>query len=287
MKCLECNVDFSGQKQSGKKLSAHLRSVHNLTVDEYVIKHFCDGIKPECPMCGETPRRVGFKFRTYCKTHASEASIAGGKKGGRAPAWNKGKTKKTDARVGALAEKMTGVDNPFFGRRHTEESLMLMRKQRRISCDEFEQRSGSLLKRGVIVLASYDDYQSRQSQYLDIKCAVCNHVDKKTLHNLSATSPTTITSMTYTPPAGTYNVMFEAEIQGGGNADMLWQVYKDAVAVGNSRRRSMSNGAYGSISVQTQITVTGVEVITVKGWVNTSDVDIRGRSVTFTRVTAL
>jgi len=184
MKCLECNVDFSGQKQSGKKLAIHLRSVHNLTVDEYVIKHFYDDIKPECPVCGETPRRVGFKFRTYCKVHSSEASIAGGRKGGRAPAWNKGKTKKTDARVGALAEKMTGANNPFFGKRHTEESLVLMRKQRRISCDEFEQRSGALLKRGVVVLTSYNDYQTRQNQYLDIKCSVCNHVDKKTLQAL-------------------------------------------------------------------------------------------------------
>jgi len=112
-------------------------------------------------------------------------------------------------------------------------------------------------------------------------------IETATLQTLSATSPTTITSMTYTPPAGTYNIMFEAEIQGGGKADMLWQIYKDAVAVGNSRRRTMKSGSYGSVSIQSQVTVTGAEVITVKAQVTASSVLIRGRSVTFTRVTTL
>jgi hypothetical protein len=111
--------------------------------------------------------------------------------------------------------------------------------------------------------------------------------ETETLHTLSSATPLTVTGMTYTPAAGTYDVVFEAEVQGNGSVDGSIRFYEDAVAFGYVRQRSFSTNKYGSWSVRSRVTVTGTEAITLKAWVSASSVDFRGRSLTFTRVTAL
>jgi hypothetical protein len=47
----------------------------------------------------------------------------GGSRGGKAEAWNRGKTKQTDDRIKQQSEKMTGTGNPFYGQHHAQDTL--------------------------------------------------------------------------------------------------------------------------------------------------------------------
>jgi len=184
MQCLICDQVFDHLPQPGRKLSTHIRKAHGLSVDEYLIEHAYGGVRPSCKVCGSDTRRVGFVYKKFCKEHVTEASVHGGRRGGKATAWNKGLTKDTDDRVAKQAKQIAGEGNPFFGRRHTEDSLQKMRRHRRITPEQFDKRCQAFRDRGVEVLTEYDAYFSRQNQYLIIRCSECGQVDKKTLQAL-------------------------------------------------------------------------------------------------------
>ena len=105
--------------------------------------------------------------------------------------------------------------------------------------------------------------------------------------NITTGTPQVVTGMTYTPPAGTWDVRYEGETEANGNLTSTMQFYNNAVAAGNVRRRSHNNGSFGSSSMAFRVTTTGAETIDVRMSTSASTLDVGGRSLTFTKVTAI
>lgn len=178
--CKICQKEF----ENGKRLSNHLKDNHKLSSEEYTIKYLCQEI-PKCPICGMTPRYVGFTFKKYCTEHSHSAMSEGGKKGGRAEAWNKGKTKESDERLLKQSINNLGENNHFFGKHHDRETLEKLKLIKRVSQEEYEKRIKEVLeKQNLIILTSYEEYFSRQHQYLNVRCKICNNEEIKTLQSL-------------------------------------------------------------------------------------------------------
>ena len=152
MKCLICDANFD----LGKRLSDHIKKTHTMSSEVYTIKCLLGGVRPTCPSCGGQTRYVAFSFKRYCSDCKSVAAAVGGRKGGQAPAWNRGQTKETDQRVAKAAERVTGEGNPFFGRRHSFQSLQRMSASRRITpnqlSDRISSRSDGTLEEGAVVI---------------------------------------------------------------------------------------------------------------------------------------
>lgn len=192
MICQICN--FQGE---GKIFSNHLQSIHKISSIKYTIDYLYSGTQPMCENCGKETRYVAFSFKRFCKNCSNIASSVAGKKGGKASAWNKGKTKNTDIRILKQSEKMSGKNNHFFGKRHSEESLNKIRFSKIVSDFEFENRIQSREKEFELI-TNYSDYSSRQNQYLEFKCKKCNSILKKTLQSFERGSVCNICN-----PAGT------------------------------------------------------------------------------------
>lgn len=175
MICQICN--FQGV---GKAFSNHLQSTHKLSSLKYTIDYLHGGVQPQCENCGKETRYVSFSFKRFCKNCAVVGSSIAGKKGGQAPAWNKGKTKKTDPRLLKQSEKMRGENNPFFGKSHTEDTINKMRFSKIVSDSDFESRI-SERDRDFDLITSYEEYFSRQKQHLEFRCKKCGITTKKTL----------------------------------------------------------------------------------------------------------
>ena len=49
--CKECGQEISHEKETycKAKFTKHLRKVHNMTQEEYVVKHYYNGVHPICP----------------------------------------------------------------------------------------------------------------------------------------------------------------------------------------------------------------------------------------------
>lgn len=181
-------------QSDGKALGRHLANEHGLSVDQYVVQELYGGVQPTCLVvgCKQVPRRVGFNFKSFCADHTKEAAKAGGQKGGRAPAWNKGKTKQEDPRIAALAERSKGAGNPFYGRKHSEEARAAMSGVNRVQPDDLEARirTRAVLSsdpqplssgKDFILLTPLKDYSHRQQQYLIFECITCGERCSKTL----------------------------------------------------------------------------------------------------------
>lgn len=186
---IECKVCGTICK-NGRSLSAHLQMKHKLSGKEYAIKYLCGGVEPVCLECGDEVRYFSFAFKRYCKKHSRLAEIAGGKRGGTAEAWNKGQTKETDDRLMKYSEKYSGDGNPFYGKRHTPESIAKMKNSCRLTTEEFLERVTkrcSLDKDNIekhhefVCQTTYSEYESRQHQYLQLKCLKCGEESEKTL----------------------------------------------------------------------------------------------------------
>jgi len=104
----------------------------------------------------------------------------GGARGGKAEAWNKGQTKDTDPRIKRQSESMTGEGNPFYGRRHTRETLEKLSLSKMLETSTLKER---LLERQseFILITPLEEYISRQEQYLKFQCNRCGEVQPKTL----------------------------------------------------------------------------------------------------------
>lgn len=67
--CKECGKEISHEKESycKSKLTRHLKTQHNMTPEEYVVKHYYGGVHPVCPCgCGGKLKFIkGWKFNQY------------------------------------------------------------------------------------------------------------------------------------------------------------------------------------------------------------------------------
>jgi len=169
MKCLECNEAF----ELGKQLSNHIKKLHKLSSEDYTIKYLYENKRPTCLECNANTRYVAFSFKDYCQLCSKIAMKAGGTKGGASQAWNKGKTKKDDSRIALQSLKSSGKNNPFFGKRHTLESLKMISSKKRISKDTFYAR---LEKRSDIsVSLKYSSFLDRNEKNVECKCQSCKN----------------------------------------------------------------------------------------------------------------
>lgn len=172
MNCQLCS--FVGE---GKKFSNHIQREHKLKSKDYTLKYICDSYKG-CLNCGKETRYVAYTFKKYCKDCAKIGMTVGGRKGGKAEAWNKGKTKETDRRVKGLS----GKENPFWGKSHKEETKNRISMTKKLGSIEVLKR---LMSRNeeFEILTPLEEYFNRQRQYLDFKCKKCDFISKKTLQS--------------------------------------------------------------------------------------------------------
>lgn len=132
-------------------------------------------------------------------------------------------------------------------------------------------------------------YEAASSLWKNVRPTTDSHtIESSTLHNVTSSVGTvTITGMSWTPPAGTWDVVFEGEVQAHGNQISTCQFYKDATPIGSIRRRSRNNNEYSSTVNTVRVTTTGAEVISLRASVSSADIDYNGRALHFTRVTAV
>lgn len=174
--CQECGERFT----NGKRLTNHIFVEHRLSALDYTIKHLYEGKRPACPICQQATRYVAFSFKKYCKDHSKLAMKEGGSLGGRAEAWNKGKTKETDQRLALQAVSMSGLNNPFYGQQHSQETIRKISATKLLGISSLEERI-NLRSHEFECITPIEEYWSRQGQYLTFKCKTCGVEQKKTL----------------------------------------------------------------------------------------------------------
>lgn len=175
MICQICNYE-----SSGKDFSNHVKREHGLSSKEYTITHIYNGFQPMCKNCGAETRYVAFNFKNYCKDCSKIASKVGGKKGGQSKAWNKGLTKESDERILKSSQNMLGSNNPFWGKRHSDETRKKISQTKLLNRIDLVSRVND--RAGEFILkTNLDDYYSRQKQYLDFQCVECGNTCEKTL----------------------------------------------------------------------------------------------------------
>ena len=179
IECKECKSYF----KNVRSLSTHVTLVHAMKAVDYTIKHVHNGEKPACKECDAETRFVTIVegFKSYCIEHATMAMSEGGKIGGARPPWSKGLTKETDERLQMCSEKSKGVNNPFWGKVHSEESKKMIAASKRLNPDEIERRIS--LSKIFDLVTPIEEYHDRQGQYLDFRCKKCGSISSKTLVN--------------------------------------------------------------------------------------------------------
>jgi len=175
IKCRVCG--FLGR---GKNLTNHIRKEHGLKSEDYTEAYIHGGNRPSCESCGGPTRYVAFQFKRFCKGCTKHASVAGGRQGGLAPAWNQGLTKETDERLVAQSKRLSGEGNPFWGKRHTAESRQRISLGKTLGRPDVLNRIQGRFAEFEL-LTPMEEYYSRQEQHLNFKCKKCGGVNKKTL----------------------------------------------------------------------------------------------------------
>ncbi len=169
------------QLKSPNALSGHLGAGHKVAFEDYLVKYYNNNIKPKCPICNEYTRYVRgkYSFKRYCIAHANEARSAWSKAngyGGKVDAsWKKGLTKETNESIRRHSDWMKGKNNPFYGKKHTEEITKHLIESRkitsRLTLEEFETRKNGPL---TICLDSYESYKDTTTRNLNYKCIKCD-----------------------------------------------------------------------------------------------------------------
>lgn len=176
---LSCRI--CGHRVHGKPLAFHIFTEHGLRAQEYTTDIIYGGKRPLCPECGGETRYSAWRFKTYCVKHSSRAESAGGAKGGRAPAWNRGKTVDSDPRI--LKSTFVGDKNPFFGRHHDQETLTSIAKAKRLTEAEFLSRVESAPGTWRFI-DDFSKYEKRQSTFLLFICDSCGEESRRNLFNI-------------------------------------------------------------------------------------------------------
>tara|TARA_Y100000310_G_scaffold98156_1_gene95836 strand:+ start:4004 stop:5353 length:1350 start_codon:yes stop_codon:yes gene_type:complete len=156
-------------------------------MEVYVERHYYDGIRPKCPVCGENTRYIkgGYAFRKYCTNHANEARKEWSKNNSKLDyAWKKGLTKETHIGIATQAKKISGRNNFFYGRALPEHVIAAATKARTkkltLSREEYDEKVVNLCD-DFVVKTNYDDYKHARKQLLDVACAKCNRRQQKSL----------------------------------------------------------------------------------------------------------
>ena len=177
--CKICDYSFKNKRS----LSTHITLTHKIKVIDYVVQYIHDGIRPLCFTCNKETRYTGQTFKKYCIEHSYLAEHEGGRKGGQAKAWNKGLTKACDVRIALQAESIKCENNPFYGKRHTQETITKIRTTKLLSRSDFAKRITEC-SNDFELLTTYNNYFSRQQQYLELRCKKCDTILEKTLQTL-------------------------------------------------------------------------------------------------------
>lgn len=181
VKCLVCGNDFF----HNKKLSEHIKKIHKISPQEYYVKYFHDNVTPSCVVCGGETRYVSLSegYKKYCHAHQNLAMREAGRVGGRIKTqWNKGKSKENDERLLKLAKRMSGENNPFFGKNHSDEAKRKNADARRLHFSEVLARIADVSQH-IRVISDFNDYESQDSP-LKIKCDICSTDDLVSFFNI-------------------------------------------------------------------------------------------------------
>lgn len=176
MNCALC--DFNHEDM--KRFSDHIRTRHELSSEQYTIKVLYDGVRPLCNECGKATRYISLSFKKYCKEHARLAMSVAGKIGGKAEAWNRGKTKDDDERIAKQSAVVSGSRNHFFGKHHSQETIQKISTSKLLLSSSIEERLSARSSEFTLI-TDITEYRSRQTQYLKFKCVVCGEEQSKTL----------------------------------------------------------------------------------------------------------
>ena len=175
--CKVCQSSFPMMKP----LCTHLQMKHGLSAKDYAIQYLCDGKRPVCPICQKETKYIRLSFNKYCKDHCKLAMSEAGKIGRQMIGeWNKGLTKDDHPSLLEYSKRMTGKDNHFYGKKHSEESIKKMKLSSMISEKEFNERLEER-SNDFEFFTTYDEYFSRQKQKIKTKCKLCGNIEGKTL----------------------------------------------------------------------------------------------------------
>lgn len=176
-KCLICDEEF----ENNRSLASHIQVVHLIKSKDYTIQYIYNNEQPSCPICNEETRYVSFTFKKYCKNHSHEAEREAGRIGGKIKkTWNKNKTKKDDERLMEYSKKYSGEGNPFYGKKHSVKTVGFIKNNNILSKQEFCAKIDKR-KKDFELITDYNDYYSRQRQYLIFECKKCENKNNKTL----------------------------------------------------------------------------------------------------------
>lgn len=159
-----------------------------MTSIDYYVKWNLGGVYSKCPECGKQPRFISLSdgFKTYCKEHARLAMSNAGKVGGKIKQqWNKGETKETNATIARQAFNQMGEKNPFFGKKHSDETMKRIKQKQRVPWESVVNKINTILN--ATVLSDSSDYVTQNSR-LKVKCNVCSTVFSVTSFNVSRCS---------------------------------------------------------------------------------------------------
>lgn len=179
--CKECGESFHHLK----KLSEHLKKIHQLSSIDYVIKYEHGGIRPTCLHCGGETRFVslGDGFKKYCVADRKIAESAAGKVGGKIKnTWNKGQTKDTDVRLLEFSKNSIGEKNHFYGKKHSVKTTTEIADKKRLSFDVVVKRI-MLCSSNTEVVSDESDYIT-QNSLLKIRCTLCGTDDIESSFNI-------------------------------------------------------------------------------------------------------
>lgn len=181
LNCKLCSENF----ESSRSLATHLQLAHRLKTEEYTWRHVLGlSTRVSCASngCVVPVRYVAFSFKKYCKEHSCLAESESGKIGGIVKkTWNKGQTRETDPRVDALAAKLTGEGNGFFGKHHSPETIAQIAETKRLPWSvvmkRVEESRSAKYWRLVSSEGEYDTWQDK----LGFRCRVCNREQGRAL----------------------------------------------------------------------------------------------------------
>lgn len=176
----ESRCRLCDEELTGKELSNHIKKIHGLSSKQYTVKHIYDNNPPGCEVCGEETRYVAFRFKRFCPKCSKAGSSIAGKEGGKAQAWNKGKTKKDDPRIARQSDSVSGNKNHFWGKHHTLRARQKISETKILSKGALKERLEGRDSDFELV-TPLEQYTSRQKQYLEFRCKKCGTINKKTL----------------------------------------------------------------------------------------------------------
>lgn len=180
-RCLLCDQVYITQKA----LASHIQFDHKITTESYTIQTRYDSVKPTCKFkgCSSYTRYTTYSFKDFCKEHATEAMSNGGKVGGVAEAWSKGKTKFNDPRLLQYSINVSGQGNHFYGKTHSQETIDKLKINSILTKEQLVERLKKREKDFTFNF-SYEDYKKRQDFKIECVCKKCNRKWNKRLVNI-------------------------------------------------------------------------------------------------------